>query len=44
MFVAKSLTATATCRQQLRTPLTYLTDAVVAQRLGHSAPSLLSMS
>ena len=43
MFVAKSLTATVTCRQK-RTLLAYLTDAVVAHRLGHSAPSILPMS
>jgi transposase len=40
-FVAKILTASATCRQQKRHLLTYLTDAVVAYRDGQPAPSLL---
>jgi transposase len=38
-FVAKILTATATCRQQQRHLLTYLTDAVSAYRDGQPAPS-----
>jgi transposase len=40
-FVAKILTASATCRQQNRHLLTYLTDAVAAYRDGQPAPSLL---
>lgn len=40
-FVAKILTARATCRQQQRHLLTYLTDAVIAYRDGLPAPSLL---
>jgi transposase len=40
-FVARILTVAATCRQQQRPLLTYLTDAVVAHRLGQSAPALL---
>ena len=40
-FVARILTVAATCRQQKRDLLTYLTDAVVAHRLGQSAPPLL---
>jgi len=40
-FVAKILTASATCRQQKRHLLTYLTHAVVAYRHGQTAPSLL---
>jgi transposase len=41
-FVAKILTVSATCRQQHRHLLTYLTDAIVAYRDGQPAPSLLS--
>ncbi|HLZ06971.1 MAG TPA: transposase, partial [Chloroflexota bacterium] len=40
-FVGKILTASASCRQQKRHLLTYLTDAVVAYRDGWSAPSLV---
>ena len=40
-FVAKILTASATCRQQKRHLLTYLTTAVSAYRDGKPAPSLL---
>ena len=40
-FVAKILTATATCRQQKRHLLTYLTGAVAAYRVGNPVPSLL---
>lgn len=40
-FVARILTASATCRQQQRHLLTYLTAAVVAYRDGQPAPSLL---
>jgi transposase len=40
-FVAKILTASATCRQQKRHLLTYLTNAVSAYRDGQPAPSLL---
>ncbi len=40
-FVAKILTASATCRQQKRPLLTYLTDVVDAYRNGRPAPSLL---
>ena len=40
-FVAMILTASATCRQQKRHLLTYLTQAVSAYRDGNSAPSLL---
>ena len=40
-FVAKILTIAATCHQQQRHLLTYLTDAVVAYRDGRPAPSLL---
>jgi transposase len=40
-FVAKILTASATCRQQKRHLLTYLTAAVSAYRDGNPAPTLL---
>jgi transposase len=40
-FVARILTVPATCRQQHRPLLGYLTEAVVAHRLGRSAPALL---
>lgn len=40
-FVARILTIAATCRQQRRHLLPYLTDAVIARRLGQSAPVLL---
>jgi transposase len=40
-FVAKILTVTATCRQQERHLLHYLTEAVSAYRDGNPAPSLL---
>ena len=40
-FVARILTVAATCRQQQRHLLGYLTDAVVAHRLGQSTPVLL---
>jgi transposase len=40
-FVAKILTASATCRQHKRHLLTYLTNAVIAYREGQTAPSLL---
>lgn len=42
-FVAKILTASATCRQQQRHLLVYLTDAVVAYRCGLDAPLLISV-
>jgi transposase len=41
-FVAKILTAAATCRQQERGLLSYLTEAVAARRRGCSAPPLLA--
>jgi transposase len=41
-FVARILTVAATCRQQQRHLLGYLTDAVVAHGLGQSAPVLLT--
>jgi transposase len=41
-FVAKILTASATCRQQRRHLLSYLTDAVGAYRRGLDAPPLAS--
>ena len=40
-FVAKILTVTATCRQQQRDLLAYLTDAVLARRLGRAARPLV---
>jgi hypothetical protein len=40
-FVAKILTASATCRQPQWDLLAYLTDAVLAHRLGRAAPPLL---
>jgi transposase len=40
-FVAKILSVTATCRQQRRHLLSYLTSAIEAQRMGNPAPSLL---
>jgi transposase len=40
-FVARILTASATCRQQQRHLLTYLTDTVIAYRDGQPAPLLL---
>lgn len=40
-FVARLLTVVATCRQQGRSPLEYLTAAVVAYQQGQPAPSLL---
>jgi hypothetical protein len=40
-FVAKIVTATATCRLQHRHPWPYLTDAVRAYCVGKPAPSLL---
>lgn len=40
-FVARILTVAATCRQQQRHLLGYLTEAVVAHCLGQSAPPLL---
>jgi transposase len=42
-FVAKILTVSATCRQQKRHLLTYLTNAVVAYRDGQPTPSLLTL-
>jgi transposase len=42
-FVAKILTASATCRQQKRHLLSYLTQAVSAYRDGNPAPSLLPL-
>lgn len=41
-FVERILTVATTCRQQQRHLLSYLTDAVTAHRVGHSAPSLLA--
>jgi transposase len=41
-FVERILTIAATCRQQQRHLLSYLTTAVEAQRIGHSAPPLLA--
>jgi transposase len=41
-FVAKILTASATCRQQKGRLLTYLADAVSAYRAGQPAPALLA--
>ena len=41
-FVERILTVGTTCRQQRRHLLSYLTAAVEARRVGHSAPSLLS--
>lgn len=43
-FVERMLTVTATCRQQGRDVLDYLTEAVVAHRRGQPAPSLLPVS
>jgi len=40
-FVARILTIAATCRQQQRHLLGYITDAVVAHRVGQPAPALL---
>jgi transposase len=40
-LVAKILTTTATCRQQNRHLLPYLTAAIVASRNGQPAPSLV---
>jgi transposase len=40
-FVAKILTASASCRQQERHLLTYFTDALVAYRDGRPAPKLV---
>jgi transposase len=40
-FVAKVLTVAATCRQQKKPLLTYLTDALIAYRDGQLAPPLL---
>jgi len=42
LFVARILTVVATCRQQERHVLTFLTDAVRAHRAGLPAPSLVS--
>jgi transposase len=42
-FVAKILTMTATCRQQKRHLLTYLTQAVSDHRDGNPVPALLSV-
>jgi transposase len=42
LFVARILTAVATCRQQERHVLTFLTDAVQAHLAGLPAPSLVS--
>jgi transposase len=42
LFVARILTAVATCRQQERHVLTFLTDAVRAHLAGLPAPSLVS--
>ena len=39
-FVAKILTASATCRQQQRDLLVYLADIVVAHRVGRTPPPL----
>ncbi len=41
-FVAKILTVSATCRQQKKHLLTYLTDAVSAFRDGQTVPALLT--
>jgi len=42
LFVARILTAVATCRQQERHVLTFLTDAVRAHLAGLPAPALIS--
>ncbi|MBI2321928.1 MAG: IS66 family transposase, partial [Chloroflexi bacterium] len=41
VFVERILTVTATCHQHQRHLLTFLTDAVRAQRTGLPAPTLL---
>lgn len=43
-FVARILSVAATCRQQQRRLLTYLTDAVLAHRDGQLAPILIRSS
>jgi transposase len=43
-FVARILTVAATCHQQQRNLLDYLTDAVIAHRHGQSTPLLLATS
>ena len=43
-FVARIITVAATCRQQQRDLLAYLTTAVFAHRVGGSAPPLLAPS
>jgi transposase len=40
-FVERMLSVVATCRQQGRTVLDYLTSCFQAQRNGHAIPSLL---
>ena len=40
-FVERVLTVTATCRQQGRDVLAFLTDAIQAARVGSSPPSLI---
>jgi len=41
-FVARILTIAATCRQQKRQLLTYLTESVTAHRSGYPVPSLVA--
>ena len=41
LFVERMMTVTATCRQQGRNTLEYLTEAIQAHLCGHLAPSLL---
>ena len=40
-FVARILTVVTSLKAQQRNPLDYLTEAMIAKRLGLSAPSLL---
>jgi transposase len=40
-FVERVLTAVASCRQQGRSALAFLTDAIQAARTGTAAPSLI---
>jgi hypothetical protein len=42
-YVERILTATATCRQQGKNALTYLTEALIAYWQGHEAPPLLGI-
>jgi transposase len=43
-FVERILTVASTCRHRQRHLLSYLTDAVEAHRVGHSAPPLFASS